>query len=33
MMSPDDRGWLAIGETYVPYAQLTAKVRCTDRLG
>jgi hypothetical protein len=33
MMSPDDRGWLVVGETFVPYAELTTRVRCTDRLG
>ena len=33
MMDPDDRGWFAVGDTFTPGAQLTTRVRCTDRLG
>ncbi len=33
MMDPDDRGWFSVGDTFTPGAQLTTRVRCTDRLG
>jgi len=33
LMTTDDRGWLAVGDTFKPNTQLTVKVRCTDRLG
>jgi len=33
MMSPDDRGWFVIGDTFTPNTQLTTTVRCTTRLG
>jgi hypothetical protein len=33
LMATDDRGWLAVGDTFKPGTQLTVKVRCTDRLG
>lgn len=33
LMAADDRGWLVVGDTFVPNTQLTVKVRCTDRLG
>lgn len=33
LMSADDRGWTAVGDTFSPNTQLTVRVRCTDRLG
>jgi hypothetical protein len=33
MMAPDDRGWLAIGDTFRPGTKMSTRVRCTDRLG
>jgi hypothetical protein len=32
-MSADDRGWFAVGTTFLPATRLTATVSCTDRLG
>jgi hypothetical protein len=33
MMAPDDRGWFVVGDTFTAGAQITTRVRCTDRLG
>jgi hypothetical protein len=33
MMTTNDRGWVAVGDTFSPNTQLTVRLRCTDRLG